>query len=57
MKKFMALFATSVLFASMTVSAAGSPSAAVVASTAPAAYVSEGFADAGACTGERRREA
>ena len=48
MKKFMALFATSVLFASMTVSAAGSPSAAVVASTAPAAYVSEGFADAGA---------
>ncbi len=34
MKKFMALFATSVLFASMTVSAAGSPSAAVVASTA-----------------------
>lgn len=48
MKKFMALFVTSVLFASMTVSAAGSPSAAVVASTAPAAYVSEGFADAGA---------
>lgn len=47
MKKFMALFATSVLFASMTVSAAGSPSAAVVASTAaPAAYVSEGFSHA-----------
>lgn len=47
MKKFMALLTTSVLFASMTVSAAGSPSAAVVASTAaPAAYVSEGFSSA-----------
>lgn len=54
MKKIVALLATSVLFASMTVSAAGSPSAAVVASTAPAAsaqtsaptYVSEGFSNA-----------
>lgn len=46
MKKFMALFATSVLFASMTVSAAGSPSAAVVASTAAPAYTSEGFSAA-----------
>lgn len=51
MKKLLALLATSVLFASMTVSAAGSPSAAVVASTAPSAaapssapaYVGEGF--------------
>lgn len=47
MKKFIALCAASLLFASMTVSAAGSPSAAVVASTAaPAAYVSEGFSNA-----------
>lgn len=52
MKKLVALLATSVLFASMTVSAAGSPSAAVVASTAPAAqssapaYVGEGFSSA-----------
>lgn len=56
MKKLVALLATSVLFASMTVSAAGSPSAAVVASTAPStqssapastpAYVSEGFTSA-----------
>ena len=52
MKKLAALLATSVLFVSMTVSAAGSPSAAVVASKAPAAsssaptYVSEGFANA-----------
>lgn len=37
MKKFVALLATTLLFASMTVSAAGSPSAAVVASKAPAA--------------------
>lgn len=52
MKKLVALLATSVLFASMTVSAAGSPSAAVVASTAPSApastpsYVGEGFTSA-----------
>lgn len=57
MKKLVALLATSVLFASMTVSAAGSPSAAVVASKAPSAaassapastpaYVSEGFSSA-----------
>lgn len=55
MKKLVALLATSVLFASMTVSAAGSPSAAVVASTAPSVssapastptYVSEGFTSA-----------
>lgn len=56
MKKLVALLATSVLFASMTVSAAGSPSAAVVASKAPSAsapaqtstptYVGEGFSSA-----------
>lgn len=55
MKKLAALLATSVLFASMTVSAADSPSAAVVVSTAPAAptassaapaYVGEGFTSA-----------
>jgi len=49
MKKFVALAAVTALFASMTVSAAGSPSAAVVASTAPSAapaYTSEGFASA-----------
>lgn len=54
MKKLVALLATSVLFASMTVSAAGSPSAAVVASKATSAlaqtsaptYVGEGFSSA-----------
>lgn len=56
MKKLVALLATSVLFASMTVSAAGSPSAAVVASkaqstqsSAPAStpsYIGEGFSSA-----------
>ena len=42
MKKFVALLAASVMMASMTVCAAGSPTAAVVASSSPA-YASEGF--------------
>ncbi|MCM1202058.1 MAG: hypothetical protein NC312_12590 [Bacteroides fragilis] len=45
MKKLVALLAVSALFASMTVSAAGSPSAAVVASTAPAAVAEPAAAE------------
>lgn len=52
MKKFIALLTTSVLFASMTVSAAGSPSAAVVASKKKPASTVEAASEVVASTAE-----